>query len=133
MSDVRHESTGSLLSEVLSHVSSLFRSEVDLARAEIDQNLRRALAAIGMIVAAIVVALTALNVLSAALVAGLTEAGLESGWAALIVGVVFGIIAFALISKGMSDLKLSSIAPSRTAENVKRDAKAMVGTQNANS
>ena len=133
MSDVRHESTGSLLSEVLSHVSALFRSEVDLARAEIDQTLRRALAAIGMIVAAIVVALTALNVLSAALVAGLTEAGLESGWAALIVGVVFGIIAFALISKGMSDLKLSSIAPSRTAENVKRDAKAMVGTQNANS
>lgn len=133
MSDMRHESTGSLLSEVLSHVSSLFRSEVDLARAEIDQNLRRALAAVGMIVAAIVIALTSLNVLSAALVAGLTEAGLESGWAALIVGVVFGIIAFALISKGMSDLKLSSIAPSRTAENVKRDAKAMVGTQNANS
>jgi len=121
------ESTGSLLSEALTHVSALVRSEVDLARAEVDQNLRRATAAIGMIVGAVVIALVALNVLAAAVVSGLTEAGMEAGWAALLVGVVLGVIAAVLISKGTSDLKLSSLAPTRTAENIKRDARTIQG------
>jgi predicted small secreted protein len=46
---------------------------------------------------------------------------------ALIVGVVFAIIAFVMIKKGMSDLELSSLAPIRTAKNVKRDAQAVKG------
>ena len=46
---------------------------------------------------------------------------------ALIVGVVFAIIAFVMIKKGMSDLELSSLAPTRTAKNVKRDAQAVKG------
>ncbi|RKF12612.1 phage holin family protein [Roseovarius spongiae] len=122
MTDDPNKSTGSLLGDALTHVSSLVRNEVDLARAEIDENLKSAGVAIGMIVGAVVVALTALNVLSAALVAALTEAGIPGGWAALIVGVVFAIIAYAMLHKGSSDLKLSSLAPSRTAKNVKRDA-----------
>jgi len=123
------ESTGSLLSDALKHVSSLVRNEVDLARAEVDQNLRKAVTALGMLVAAVVIALTALNVLSAAVVAGLTEAGLEAGWASLIVGAALGVLAAILISKGVSDLKLSSLAPSRAAENIKRDARALIGDQ----
>jgi len=123
----RPESTGSLLSEAMKHISSLLRNEVDLARAEVDQNLRKAVAALGMLVAAVVIALTALNVLSAAVVSGLTEAGLDAGWAALIVGAVLGILAAILISKGVSDLKLSSLAPTRTAENLRRDARALQG------
>ena len=126
-SDHRSDSTTGLLSDAMRHLSSLVRGEVDLARAEIDQNLRRAVTAIGLILAAVVIALTALNVLSAAVVAGLTEAGLDAGWSALIVGVVLGIIAAVLASKGTSDLKLSSLAPSRTTANVKRDAQALSG------
>lgn len=123
----RSESTGSLFSDAIKHVSSLVRSEVDLARAEMDQNLRRAVTAIGLVVGGVVAALVALNVLAAAVVTGLTEAGLEPGWASLIVGVVIGVIAAALIAKGSGDLKLSSLAPTRTAENVKRDTQAIQG------
>ncbi|NUH64704.1 phage holin family protein [Sulfitobacter sp. S0837] len=119
------KSAGSLLSEALSHVSSLMRKEVDLARAEVNENLKHAGIAIGMIVGAVVVALTALNVLSAALVAALTEAGIPGGWSALIVGVLLAIVAYVMANKGTSDLKLSSLAPSRTAKNVKRDAQTM--------
>ncbi|MAM25373.1 MAG: hypothetical protein CML55_08335 [Rhodobacteraceae bacterium] len=119
------KSTGSLLNEALTHVSSLVRKEVDLARAEINENLHSAGVAIGLIVGAVVIALTALNVLSAALVAALTEAGIPAGWSALIVGAVLGIIAYAMIAKGTSDLKLRSLAPTRTAQNVKRDAQAV--------
>ncbi len=73
-----------LLTDALSHVSSLVRSEVDLAWSEINENLKSA-------------------------------------------GVVFAIIAFVMIKKGMSDLELSSLAPIRTAKNVKRDAQAVKG------
>ncbi|MFX0544445.1 phage holin family protein [Roseovarius sp. S1116L3] len=125
MSDPNKKSTSDMLSDALTHVSSLVRKEVDLARAEVSENLNRAAVALGLIVGAVVVALTALNVLSAALVAALTEAGLDAGWSALIVGVVFAIIAFVMAGKGMNDLKLSSLAPSRTATNVKRDATAI--------
>jgi amino acid transporter len=131
MTDRQSESTTTLLSDAMAHVSSLVRSEVDLARAEVDQNLKRAGTAIGLLVAALVIALTALNVLTAAIVAGLADAGLDAGWAALIVGVVLAIIAFVLVQKGTNDLKLSSIAPSRTAENVKRDTQAFKGAADA--
>jgi Na+-driven multidrug efflux pump len=79
---------------------------------------------VGLLAGALVIALTALNVLAAALVAGLTEWGLGAGWASLLVGVVLGAIALAMALKGRNDLKLSSIAPSRTAKNVQRDAQA---------
>ena len=120
-------STTSLMSDAIESLSGLVRSEFDLARAEVDRNLRRAGVAIGMLIAAVVLFLTALNVLAAAVAAGLTELGLEAGWAALIVGVVLALIGWFLMSKGMNDLKLSSLAPSRTAENVKRDAQAVKG------
>lgn len=125
MSTDPNKSAGGLLNEALSHVSSLMRNEVDLARAEIDENLKTAGVAIGMIIGAVVVALTALNVLSAAVVAGLTDAGIDAGWAALIVGVILAIVAYVMVNKGTNDLKLKSLAPKRTAKNVKRDAQTL--------
>ena len=96
-----------------------------LARAEISENLSRAIVAVGLIAGAAIIALVALNVLAAALVAGLTELGLDAGWAALIVGAVLGLLAYLLILKGINDLKLSSLAPTRTARNLRRDAAAV--------
>lgn len=120
-----NKSAGNLLTEAMSNVSGLVRSEVDLARAEISENITKAGVAIGMIAGAAIIALVALNVLAAALVAALTEVGLDAGWAALIVGAALGIIAFMLIGKGVNDLKLSSLAPTRTVKNVQRDAAAV--------
>lgn len=116
------QSTGNLVSEALARISSLVRGEFDLARTEINENVASAAAALGMIVGAVVVALTALNVLAAALVAALGEMGIPGEWSALIVGAVFGIIAYVMLQKGMADLKLTSLAPTRAAANVKRDA-----------
>ncbi len=120
-----NKTTGGLLSEALGHVSSLVRSEVDLARAEVNENLKAAGVAVGLIIGAVVVALTALNVLTAALVAALTEAGIPAGWSALLVGVALAIVAYVMIKKGTDDLKLSSLAPRRAAKNVKRDTQAV--------
>tara|TARA_R110002049_G_scaffold10127_3_gene50448 strand:+ start:155929 stop:156327 length:399 start_codon:yes stop_codon:yes gene_type:complete len=117
-----NKTAGGLLSDALAHVSALVRKEVDLARAEVNENLKSAGIALGLIVGAVVVALTALNVLTAALVAALTEAGIPAGWSALIVGIALAVVAYVMINKGTNDLKLSSLAPTRTAKNVKRDA-----------
>ncbi|WP_238369226.1 phage holin family protein [Heliomarina baculiformis] len=116
------KSAGTLLGDALSHVSSLVRSEVDLARAEVSENMNSAAVAIGMLAAAVVLAITALNVLSAALVGALTEAGIPGVWSAVIVGLAFGIAAYLFMNKGTNELKMSSLAPTRTAKNVKRDA-----------
>jgi hypothetical protein len=114
--------TGNLLGDALNHVIALLRGEMNLFRAEMDQNVRQAGTALGLIVAGVVLLLVALNVLASALVAAITELGLEPGWSALIVGVVFAAIAAILARKGMNDLKLASLAPRRTAKNLERDS-----------
>lgn len=117
--------TGSLLGDALQQVVALVRGEMNLFRAEMDQNMRKAVAAVGMIVAGIVIMLVALNVLAAALVEAIASLGIDAGWAALIVGVVFAIIAAILASKGTNDLKTTSLAPTRTTKNVERDGEAV--------
>ncbi len=117
-----NRSMATLLADAMSHMSTLIRREVDLARAEVNENINKAVTAVGLLVGAIVLALTALNVLSAALVAALTELGIEAGWSSLIVGALWAIIALALAMKGINDLKATSLAPTRTTRNVRRDA-----------
>ena len=119
------KSTTGLLSEAMAHVSGLVRKEIDLVRAELSENANRAAVAVGLIVGAIVLLLTALNVLSAALVAGIAELGIEEGWAALIVGIVYFVIALIMVRKGTNDLKATSLAPTRSARNVQKDAHAV--------
>lgn len=119
------KSTAGLFTSALNHISSLMRKEVDLARAEINENLRSAAGGIGMIVAAVVVTLVALNVLAGALVAWIAETGMHPGVAALLVGVVLLVVAFAVYKSGSSKLKMSSIAPTRAAENIQRDVNAV--------
>ena len=115
-------SAGTLLSDALNNVSSLIRNEIDLARAELSENLNRAGVAIGLIAGALVIAIVALTVLAAAVVTALTSAGMHAGWAALIVGGALAIVAFVMSAKGVNDLQPSSLAPTRTAKNLQRDA-----------
>ncbi len=122
----KQPSAASLVTETLSHVSNLVRKEVDLARAEMSENIKKAAIAIGLLVGAIVVALVALNVLAAALTVAVAELlGDASEWAPLIVGGLLAAIAFAMVAKGVNDLKGSSLAPTRTVKNVRRDGEAM--------
>jgi drug/metabolite transporter (DMT)-like permease len=111
-----------LLGNLTQSVTTLFRKEIELARAETSEKLSQAGVAAGAIAAGGVLALAALIVLLQALVIALSELGLAPALSALIVGGVVAIIAFALIYKGMNDLKASNLAPTRTVEALKRDA-----------
>ena len=116
-------STFGLLNDIFSQIVALFRGELDLARAEVQENLKKAVVAIGMIGASIVIFLVALNVLAASLVDGVAELGIGAGWAALIVGVGFLIIGIILALTGKNSLQTASLAPTRTTRNVKRDVR----------
>jgi len=117
--------TGSLVGDALTQVTSLVRGEMDLFRAEIDQNVKEAGAGLGMIVGGVVIMLVALNVLASALVVALTELGIDAGWSALIVGISLAVIAAILAKSGTGKLKTTSLAPTRTAKNVRRDGEAV--------
>jgi len=118
-------STGSLLNDVLSSVGNLLRQEVDLARAEVDQNLKRAGAALGLLVVAVILSFIGLSVLSTAVISALVLAGISQLWATVLVGLVVLLIAIILVIVGVKRLKLSSIAPTRTARSLKADAQMM--------
>ena len=122
MPEANERSTPALMGDLVESVTQLVRKEVQLLRAEVGEKTTQAMVAAGSVLAAGVIALTALNVLAAALVAALTQAGIPGAWSAVIVGVVLAIIAYVLASRGISDLKASSLAPERTARAAARDA-----------
>ena len=111
-----------LLADLTESITTLFRQEIQLARAETSEKLTQVGVAIGAIAGGAILALAALIVLLQALVIGITEAGVPAGWAALIVGVIVAVIAYVLIHKGTNDLKASSLTPDRTMSSLKRDA-----------
>ncbi len=117
-------STVGLIGDAFSQIIALFRGELDLARAEVQENLKRAVIAIGLLVAAVVLFLVALNVLAAALVQGIAELDINAGWAALIVGGAFLIIGGIMALTGKNKLTSTSLAPTRTVKNVQRDVQA---------
>ena len=126
MADHRETGTGNLIAELMDHVSSLLRKEVDLARTEVAEKMNSALGGIISMAVALVFAIVALNTLSAAIVSWLAEAvDLGAGWASLIVTVVFGLIAVMLIMRGKKALQARNLAPSKTAQNLRRDVESV--------
>lgn len=127
MAETLERSASGLLGDLVSQVTELFRKEVMLLRAELGEKATQAVTACGMIVAAVVLSLTALNVLAAALVVALENIGIPAGWAAVIVGVALAAIAWGLASKGISALKATNLAPERAARAASRDAELVKG------
>ncbi|WP_208347028.1 phage holin family protein [Pseudaestuariivita rosea] len=115
----------SLFVSALKQFSKLMQDEVALAKAEISQNVSRAGVGLAMIGIGAILALVAFNTLAAALVTFIASLGLGAGTAALIVGGGLIIIAAAFVLVGKSRLSADALAPTRAAENIKRDADAI--------
>lgn len=128
MKDSVNKSVPTLFGDLVANANELFRKELQLLRTEASEKSTQAVTAIGAIVAGVVLVLVALIVFAFALVAAVENAGLAPGWAALIVGGAFALIAFILIGKGTKDLKASNLAPERLADAVSKDAAMVKGT-----
>jgi len=111
-------SLGDLLSEVTTDLSTLMRQELALARAEIKESATRAGKGAGMVGGAAYAGLMAVFFLSVALWWALGHlVGL--GWSAVIVAVLWGVIAAILFLRGRTQLKQVEGAP-QTVDSLKR-------------
>jgi len=119
---VEDRSTPALMGDLIESVSQLVRKEIQLFRAEMGEKATKVMVAAGSILAAAVLAITALNVFAAAVVAALTNAGVSAAWSAVIVGGVLAVIAFVMASRGINNLKAGSLALERTVRAASRDA-----------
>ncbi|CCQ47751.1 conserved hypothetical protein [Pseudarthrobacter siccitolerans] len=97
-------SLGELLGEVTRDLSTLMRQEVELAKAELKQSATKAGKGGGMLAGAGVAGHFVLVFLSLALMFAL-GALMPLGWAAVIVAVIWAIIAAVLASIGRKNLK----------------------------
>lgn len=123
--DQDNRSLSTLLGDLTGSIGTLFRKEIDLAKAEVSEKLTGALIALGAIAAGLAMILAALIVLLQAVVLGLTEAGLPAGWAALIVGVVVAGLGYLSINRGAAALSATKLAPRRTVEALEKDVNAV--------
>lgn len=114
-------STLSLITDVLRRGYDLIQKELRLTKAELGESINRSAIALGLLVAAAVMGIIALNLLAGTLVTALIAAGISSVWSTLIVAAVFGLLCAILIFKAISDLKTAANAPARAAERIRRD------------
>lgn len=118
--DLRERSIGELLKQLSQETSTLVRKELELGRAELVQQGKKAGAGAGAIGAAAIVGLLALGALTACFILALDTA--MAGWlAALIVAVVYGVIAGVLGMTGKNRIKEATPPAPQTVETVKED------------
>jgi hypothetical protein len=118
-----HRSVPDLLGDLIHQATTLVRQEVQLARAEMNEKISSAGAALGTIAVGGVLLVAALVILLQAAVAALVEfAGLSATLSAVIVGVVVALIGYIALRGALNRLKAVNIVPHRTATQISRDA-----------
>ncbi|HSK25371.1 MAG TPA: phage holin family protein [Jiangellales bacterium] len=117
---VEDRSLGSLVGEVAKDLSTLVRQEIELAKAETKAEAKKGGKAAGLLGGAGVAGNLLLVFLSLAVMWGLSEV-MHLGWAALIVAVVWGVVAAVLASMGRKQLREVQPVPEQTVETVKED------------
>jgi hypothetical protein len=113
--DVSNASVGELIGEVTRDMSTLMRQELELAKAEVKQEASKAAKAGGMLGAAGFAGYMVLLFASIAAWQGLAEV-MPSGWAALIVAVVWAVIGAVLFVIGRKRMSEVNPKPERTVE-----------------
>jgi hypothetical protein len=122
-------SLGDLLSDVSRDLSALFREEIALAKAELTDSAKRAGKGAGFLSGAAATGYLALVFLSLTIMFALAvlfdhDVPAAYIWAALVVAVIWAIVAAILAATGRKDLKEVQGAP-QTAETVKKIPEAL--------
>ena len=117
--EAANSSFGELFGRVTKDLSTLIRQEMELAKAEFKQSATRAGAGAGFLGGAGYAALMAVFFLSVALWWAIGDLIDNLGWSAVIVAVIWGIIALILYLQGKKKLKEVEGAP-KTAETLSK-------------
>jgi hypothetical protein len=119
-----------LLGGLATDISTLFRKEVQLAKAEASEKVSETMAGVSSIAIGGVLVLGALGVLLSAIVSLLAaffvsqglDPALANALSAFLVTAVVGIAGWVSISKGLNALKASNLNMNRTTASLGRDA-----------
>jgi uncharacterized membrane protein len=127
MPELRQErSIAELFGQLSQDMTLLVRQEVQLARAEMSEKLSRLTANMVSVIGGGFVAYVGALALVAALILALNDLVGISPWvSALIVGAVLAIVGYAMLRRGLGELKRVDLAPRRTVENIKDDVQAI--------
>jgi uncharacterized membrane protein YqjE len=119
--DPRDRSLGELLKELSQETTRLVHQEIELAKAELADKGRQAGTGAGMFGGAGAIGLAALGALTACFILALDNV-MPAWLAALLVAVVYGVIAFVLVKQGQARIKQATPpVPTQTVETVKED------------
>jgi hypothetical protein len=118
--DARERPIGELVKDLSQQTSTLVRQEIELARAELQQQGKVAGKGVGMLLGAAVAGLLALGALSAALIALLDKA-MATWVAALIVMALWAVLAAVVAKAGQKSLRQATPPAPQTIETVKED------------
>lgn len=111
-----------LFSDLVNETTTLVRNEVALAKVEMTQKVTKAGRNVGSLVVGGAIGYAALLAICAAVI--LLLAYVMPAWlAALVVGIVIAIVAWALISKALTALRTMDMKPQETVESLKEDAR----------
>jgi hypothetical protein len=121
-------SIGALVSDISSDLSALMRQEVALAKAEVQQSAKTAGKGAGMLAGAGVAGHFVLLFLSITLWMALAYLFDNLAWSALVVAVLWGVVAAVLAATGRKELKNVEGVP-RTTETAKRVPNALKGNE----
>lgn len=113
-------SLSELLSDVTTEIATLFRKEVELAKAETSEQVSRAAKAGGMLGAAAVIGFLDLILFSFAAAWALSEI-VPEGVAFLIVAVLFAVVAGVLAMAGKKRLATINPMPNQTVQTLRDD------------
>jgi len=119
--DLRDRSMGELLKQLSQETSTLVKQELDLAKAEMAEKGKQAGKGVGLFSGAGLFGLGAFLALTTAIIAALSLV-MDVWLAALIVAVVYGVVAAVLAKSGQSQIKEATpAAPEQTVETLKED------------
>lgn len=124
--DVSNTSVGALIGEVTTDLSTLMRQELELAKAELKEEAAKTGKAAGMLGGAGFAGYMVALFLSIALWWALAN-GMDESWAALIVAVLWAVVAAVLFSIGKKKMKQVNPKPERTVETLKEVPDALKG------
>ncbi|MGV8908125.1 MAG: phage holin family protein [Propionicimonas sp.] len=123
-------SIGELMGDVTRDLSVLLRQEVELAKAELRESASQAGKGSGLLAGAGVAGFLTLLFISIATWWGLGYL-IGNAWSGLVVAVIWGIVAAALVSRGRSELARVRGLPA-TAETVSKIPNALKGNEKEN-
>jgi uncharacterized membrane protein YqjE len=119
--DLRDRPLGDLLKQLSQETTQLVHQELELAKAELAQKGKQAGMGAGMFGGAGAIGLAALGALTACFILAL-DIIMPAWLAALLVAVVYGVIAFVLVKQGQARIKRATPpVPTQTVETVKED------------